>query len=51
MYRAHAASEDTIVFPGFKGSVGQHEYEALGEDFERIEHQKFGQDGFEKVLA
>lgn len=50
MYRPHAAWEDTILFPAFKQAVGQHTYEALGEDFERIEHQHFGEDGFEMML-
>ncbi len=50
MYRPHAAWEDTIVFPAFKKAVGQHTYEGLGEDFERIEHQHFGEDGFEMML-
>ena len=51
MYRPHAAWEDTIVFPAFKATVSQHEYDSLGEDFEKIETQKFGEEGFEHVLA
>jgi hemerythrin-like domain-containing protein len=51
MYRPHAAWEDTIVFPAFKSTLSQHEYDALGEDFEKVETQKFGEEGFEHVLA
>jgi hemerythrin-like domain-containing protein len=51
MYRPHAAWEDTVLFPAFKTTLSQHEYDALGEDFEKIETQKFGEEGFEHVLA
>jgi hemerythrin-like domain-containing protein len=51
MYRPHAAWEDTVLFPAFKATLSQHEYDALGEDFEKIETQKFGEEGFEHVLA
>jgi hemerythrin-like domain-containing protein len=50
MYRPHAAREDTVLFPAFRKAVSAHEYAALGEEFERKEHQLFGEDGFEKVL-
>lgn len=46
MYRPHAAREDTELFPLLKGIVSPHEYDAMAEDFERKEHQKFGGDGF-----
>ena len=46
MYRPHEAREDTILFPAFKEVVSQHEYDSLGEDFEKKEHEKFGEDGF-----
>jgi hemerythrin-like domain-containing protein len=51
MYRPHAAWEDTVLFPAFKATLSPHEYDALGEDFEKIETQKFGEEGFEHVLA
>lgn len=51
MYRPHAAWEDTVLFPAFKTTLSQHEYDALGEEFEKIETQKFGEEGFEHVLA
>jgi hemerythrin-like domain-containing protein len=51
MYHPHAAWEDTVLFPAFKSTLTQHEYDALGEEFEKIETQKFGEEGFEHVLA
>jgi hemerythrin-like domain-containing protein len=49
MYRPHAAREDTDLFPLLKDVVSAHEYDAMSEDFERKEHQLFGEDGFEKM--
>ncbi len=51
MYRPHEAREDTIIFPALRDLVSKHEYDALGEDFEKREHQMFGQDGFELYVA
>lgn len=51
MYRPHEAREDTVLFPAFRKLVSKHEYESLAEDFEKREHQLFGEDGFEHVLA
>jgi hemerythrin-like domain-containing protein len=51
MYEAHAAREDTIVFPAFKAALGAHDYAELGEQFEEIEHREFGGDGFDIALA
>ena len=50
MYEHHAVIEDTIVFPAWKAVVGQSELDELGEKFEDIEHQQFGDDGFEVAL-
>ena len=50
MYSPHAAREDTILFPAFHGIVSAHEYDSLGEAFERREQQLFGADGFEKIV-
>jgi hemerythrin-like domain-containing protein len=50
MYEAHAAREDTVIFPAFKRSIGQRAYEELGEQFEDIEHRQFGGDGFDIAL-
>ena len=50
MYRPHEAREDTILFPAFKEVVSQNEYDSLGEDFEKKEHEKFGEGGFDKMV-
>jgi len=55
MYEAHAAQEDTIVFPAWKKSLSKKQLSELGELFEDIEHKTFGKDGFddanEKIAA
>ncbi|WFU38778.1 hypothetical protein QA640_30830 [Bradyrhizobium sp. CB82] len=51
IYRPHAAREDTDLFPKLKEVVSSNEYDAMAEDFEKQEHQLFGQDGFEKMAA
>lgn len=48
MYEPHEAREDTILFPAFRKIVSPNEYASLGEDFEKKEHELFGEDGFEK---
>ncbi len=48
MYEPHEAREDTVLFPAFRQLVSEHEYDALGEDFEKKENQLFGGEGFEK---
>jgi hemerythrin-like domain-containing protein len=48
MYEPHEAREDTVLFPAFRKLVSKHEYDALGEDFEKKENQLFHGDGFEK---
>jgi hemerythrin-like domain-containing protein len=50
MYNPHKAREDTILFPEFRKIVTRHEYDSLGEDFEKKEHELFGDDGFEKMV-
>jgi hemerythrin-like domain-containing protein len=50
MYRAHAAREDTVLFPALRGLVGKHEYEELGETFEDKEKQMLGDHGFEHAV-
>lgn len=50
MYRPHAAREDTVLFPAMRQVVSAHEYDALGEEFEKREHQLFGEDGFERIV-
>jgi hemerythrin-like domain-containing protein len=51
MYRAHAAREDTVVFPAFRDIVRGAEYRELGEQFEEREHQLLGKQGFEGAVA
>jgi hemerythrin-like domain-containing protein len=51
MYRAHAAREDTVVFPAFRDVVAGAEYEELGEQFEEREHQLLGEHGFEGAVT
>jgi len=50
MYRPHEAREDTVVFPAFRSIVSAHEYDALGDDFEKKEDELFGDEGFFKVV-
>jgi hemerythrin-like domain-containing protein len=50
MYRPHEAREDTVLFPAFRSVVSPHEYDALGDDFEKKEDDLFGEDGFFKVV-
>jgi hemerythrin-like domain-containing protein len=50
MYRNHAAREDTVVFPAWKKTLTEKELEEMGEKFEEIEHQQFGEDGFENAV-
>jgi hemerythrin-like domain-containing protein len=50
MYNPHEAREDTVLFPAFRGIVSAHEFDSLGEDFEKKEDELFGDDGFEKIV-
>jgi hemerythrin-like domain-containing protein len=50
MYEHHAAIEDTVIFPAWKSATGQTELDDLGEKFEEIEHEQFGEDGYETAL-
>lgn len=50
MYRPHEACEDTVIFPMLRKIVSRNEYDSMGEDFEKQEHQLFGADGFESVV-
>jgi hemerythrin-like domain-containing protein len=50
MYSPHEAREDTVLFPAFHGIVSAHEFDSLGEDFEKKEDELFGDDGFFKVV-
>lgn len=50
MYNPHEAREDTVLFPEFRKIVTGHEYNSLGEDFEKKEHELFGEEGFERMV-
>lgn len=50
MYRPHEAREDTVLFPALRSIVSTNEYGAMGEDFEKKEHELFGKGGFEEMV-
>jgi hemerythrin-like domain-containing protein len=50
MYRPHEAREDTVLFPALHTIVSKHEYDALGEEFDKIEQKTFGGDGFDMAV-
>ncbi len=50
MYEPHEAREDTVLFPAFQEMLSPQEFAALGEAFERREHQLFGKEGFEGMV-
>lgn len=50
MYEAHAAWEDTIVFPAWKKAVPPAQLHELAERFEELEHQQFGEGGFDEAV-
>jgi hemerythrin-like domain-containing protein len=47
MYAPHEAREDTVLVPELHKIVSKHEYDSLGEQFEKIERETFGGDGFD----
>ena len=50
MYEHHAAIEDTVVFPAWKETLTADALDEMNEKFEEIEHEQFGEDGFESAL-
>jgi hemerythrin-like domain-containing protein len=50
MYRPHADREDTVLYPAMRKIVSAGEFEALGDEFEKREHDLFGEDGFESMV-
>ena len=50
MYRNHAAREDTIVFPAWKNTMMGRQLDEMSEQFEDIEHEQFGEDGFDEAV-
>jgi hemerythrin-like domain-containing protein len=50
MYEHHTAREDTIVFTAWKDALSQKTYDEMSEQFEDIEKQTFGRDGFDEAV-
>jgi hemerythrin-like domain-containing protein len=50
MYEHHAAIEDTVVFPAWKLTLAQEQMDEMNDKFEEIEHQQFGEDGYEYAV-
>jgi hemerythrin-like domain-containing protein len=50
MYRNHAAREDTIIFPAWKQTLNDKQLDEMNDKFEDIEHEQFGEDGFEDAV-
>ncbi|MBD0372442.1 MAG: hemerythrin domain-containing protein [Pyrinomonadaceae bacterium] len=50
MYEHHAAREDTIIFPAWKQTMTTKQLDEMGERFEDIEHEQFGEDGYEEAV-
>jgi len=50
MYQHHAAVEDSIIFPAWKQTMTKDELDKISDDFEVIEQQEFGKDGFEDAV-
>jgi hemerythrin-like domain-containing protein len=50
MYQHHAAREDTIVFPAWKQTMTDDQLDEMGDKFEDIEREQFGEDGFETAV-
>ena len=50
MYRAHAAREDTVLFPEIRKLVGKKAYAELGDQFEDKERDMLGPEGFEHAV-
>jgi hemerythrin-like domain-containing protein len=54
MYRAHAAWEESVLFPALRSAVSTDEYRQLAGKFEEEEEEertRFGEHGFEEMLA
>ncbi|MDM7915314.1 MAG: hemerythrin domain-containing protein [Candidatus Eisenbacteria bacterium] len=50
MYAPHEAREDTVLFPAIRQVVSEQEYDELGDQFEKKEHELFGKEGFEGMV-
>ena len=50
MYQHHAAREDTIIFPAWKQTMSEKQLDEIGDKFEDIEKEQFGEDGYEDAV-
>ena len=50
MYEAHAALEDTVIFPAWRKTMSAKQLAEMAELFEDIEHRTFGTDGFDQAV-
>lgn len=50
MYEHHAAREDTVIFPAWKQTMSASQLDEMGDKFEDIEHEQFGEDGYEEAV-
>jgi hemerythrin-like domain-containing protein len=50
MYEAHAAREDTVVFPAWKKTMSKKQLDEMGHEFEEIERATFDKDGFDDAV-
>jgi hemerythrin-like domain-containing protein len=50
MYQNHSAREDTILFPAWKATLTDDQFDDMSDKFEDIEHEQFGEDGYENAV-
>ncbi len=50
MYANHTAREDTLVFRAWKNALSSTDLAEMGDRFEDIERETFGEDGFDDAL-
>jgi hemerythrin-like domain-containing protein len=51
LYRPHAAWEETVIFPAFRGLVGRAAYLELGAEFERQNRAMLGAQGYSELIT
>lgn len=51
MYRPHEARENTVLFPLVRSLMSDEEFKEMGEKFDKLEHQLFGEHGFESIVG
>ncbi len=50
MYRAHAAFEDTVLFPDYHSVVSAQQFISIGQKMEKKAQELFGSDGFNEAV-